>query len=96
MNFNDLKSDFRMTSDGDNWGNCLSWWFTIADEIYFNRENLRVPESWRFKPSMCGPSNEANRWETIAVLEADDVSLMKFGHLISRYASLLKHLGKDY
>ena len=96
LSLSQLKSDFRLTSDGDDWGNCLHWWFTIADEIHFNRENLCVPESWRFKPSPCGPSNEADRWETTAVREADDDSLMQFGHLVNRYARLLKHLGKDY
>lgn len=96
MNFNDLKCEFRLTADGDDWGNCINWWFTIADEIHFNRENLCVPASWKFKSSSLGSSNDPDAMETSAVVAADDESLMKLGALIDRYARLLRHLGKDY
>ena len=96
LSMSQLKHDFRLTSDGDDWGNCLHWWFTIADEIHFNRANLSVPLSWKFKPSPFGFTNDPENYITHCVREADDASLMQFGHLVNRYARFLKHLGKDY
>ena len=91
-----LKQEFRMSHDGDTWGNTMRWWFTIADEIYFNRENIRVPNEWQFKPSPMGPSNDPDDYVTNVVKEADDDSLLAFGKIINRYASLLKRNEMDY
>lgn len=96
MNLSQLKSEFRLTADGDDWGNCMHWWFTIADEIHFNRETISVPSSWKYTPSPLGLSNDPDDIVTRAVAEAENDSLMKFGHLMNRYAHFLEHLGKDY
>ena len=96
MNLSQLKFDYRLTFTGDDWGHCLHWWFTIADEIHFNRVRLSVPLSWKFKPSSLGFTNDPEDPATGAVREADDDSLMQFAHLLHRYARFLKHLGKDY
>lgn len=96
MNFSQLKSEFRLTSDGDDWGNTMIWWFSIADEIYFKRKTLCVPPSWKFKPSPAGFVNDLDDYVANCVSEADDQSLMRMGNLVHRYARFLKHLGKDY
>ena len=93
---NALKADFRLMSDGDDWGNLKHWWFTIADEIYFNRPGLTVPASWRFRPSILGETNDPDDYVTTAVREATDDNLMRFGLLLDRYARFLIRAGKDY
>ena len=90
-----LKQEFNLTSDGDAWGNAMLWWFSIADEIHFNRE-FDVPSEWQFRPSPIGPSNDPDDYITTVVREASDAELQSFGALIHRYARALKHAGKDY
>lgn len=97
LTYNDLKAEFRISSSGDSWGECMSWWFTTADEIYFHRApRLRVPASWRFRPSPLGLSNEPDRYETITIEAATDEALERFGTLLTRYASKLKIAKRDY
>ena len=96
MTLRDLKFEFRLTADGDGWGNAMHWWFVIADEIHFEREALSVPDDWHFRASPLGSSNEDDDYAVTAVREADDGTLMAFGALMHRYARLLKHLGKSY
>jgi hypothetical protein len=96
MTLQSLKSEFRLMSSGDEWGDVMQWWFTIADEIYFNRDHLSVPREWQFKPSPLGPCNDPDDYATHVVQEADDESLAAFGALMNRYARLLRHCGKDY
>lgn len=91
-----LKAEFRLSDDGDSWGNVKQWWFTIADEIYFNRKNLRVPDEWQFKPSPMGPSNDPDDYVTNVVKDTPDEALMAFGNLVHRYARLLKSKGVNY
>ena len=92
-----LKAEFRLTDDlGDSWGNAMQWWFTIADEIYFNRDKLCVPDEWQFKPSPLGPSNDPDDYVTNVVKNTPDETLMGFGNLVHRYASLLKSKRMDY
>lgn len=97
MTLAELKAEFRLTSDGDDWGNVMHWWFTIAEEIYWHRgPSLEVPPSWRFRPSPLGETSDPDDYALSAVREADDSTLAAFGALIHRYAQRLKHIGRDY
>ena len=94
--YKDLMTDFRLCfGDGDPWGSAMTWWFSVADEIHFNR-SFAVPAAWRFRPSPLGPSNDPDAFETEAVQAASDEALMKFGAVLNRYAGVLKRAGKDY
>ncbi len=95
MTYNDLKSEFRLTSDGDIWGTVMQWWLSIADEMYFYRD-FQVPQCWEFKPSPLGPSNDTDDYVANCIAEADDISLIRFGNLIHRYASRAKNTGLSY
>lgn len=96
MTYADLKANFNLSFDGDDaWGSVMSWWFTVADEIHFNR-GFDVPASWRFRPSPCGPSNDPEAFETEAVQAASDEALQRFGAVLDRYATKLKRAGRDY
>lgn len=91
-----LIGAYRLTNDGDAWGSCMKWWFTIADEIYFNRDNLSVPDDWQFRPSPLGPSNEEGDYEADECKAASDEDLMAMGGLMHRLAGILKAKGLDY
>ena len=34
----DLKNEFKLTNDGDNWGNVMQWLFAIADYLTFETD----------------------------------------------------------
>lgn len=91
-----LKGEFNLFSDGDDWGNTVHWWFVIADEIYFNRETIAVPDEWKFRPSPLGPQNDDDDMVVGIIRETNDDDLLRFGAIIHRYARRLKHQGKDY
>lgn len=93
--YKDAVAEFKMFCDGDLWGTAMEWWFTVADEIYWNRD-FEVPESWRFKPSPIGPANDPDNYETEVVRGMTDNDLLKFGNLINRYCRLLRNHGLDY
>lgn len=90
-----MKTEFKLTGDGDRWGNTMNWLFNIADEIYFNR-NFEVPVEWEFKPSCLGPSNDPEDWVQQIVISSNDVELLHWGKVLNRYADLLRKHGKDY
>lgn len=96
MTFAQMKDEYRLSCDGDAWGNAMAWWFTIADEIHFNRDCLECPASWRFRPSPLGASNDDDDYIVGVVRDVDDVALIRFGRLIDRYARALRHAGQDY
>jgi len=96
-NYKDIKSEYKLTSDGDSWGHCLCWLFAIADEIYFNRcDEISVPDKWQFRPSCIGPSNDPESYETEIVEGTETHDLLQFGQVLHRYADRLKRAGKDY
>ena len=94
-NFADMKAEFRITHDGDDWGHVMQWLFSIADEIYFNRD-FPVPVDWEFQPSILGPSNDPDDYTTEIVSNADDESLLRFGVMLNRAAACLRAKGKSY
>ncbi len=91
----DLKLEFRFANDGDDWGHVQHWLFSIADEIYFNRD-FPVPDDWGFRPSPLGPANDDDDYVTQCVRDADDKSLLKFGKILNRAARLLAAKNCDY
>jgi hypothetical protein len=92
--FADLKSEFRISSDGDDWGNAMHWWFAIAGEIHEHRE-WNVPDAWRYRPGLSAIP-DATDYAAEACHNATDDALTEFGALIHRYARALKRAGKSY
>lgn len=93
MTCEDLKNEYKLTNDGDSWGNSMSWWFAIADELEGNR-GLLCPEHWEYRMSPMRPDNE--NYEASIVTDYPDDDLIEFGNVLERYTRLLKHLGEDY
>lgn len=96
LTYDDLKSEFRIASSGDAWGDVLHWWFAVAEEIHFNRPRLLVPRDWQFQPSPMGMSSDPDDYATGAVALATDDALQRFGALLNRVAGALKRAGKGY
>lgn len=95
-NYTDLKEEFSIFSDGsDAWGSTLSWWSTIAGELYHNR-NAYIPDAWCYRASPCGNDNDPDSIVTEIVENATTEALLKFGNVLTRYARRLKRAGKDY
>jgi hypothetical protein len=97
FSYADLKSEFKLYADGDAWGYVMHWWFAVAEELYYFRQNVTIPEEWQFCPSPFGrPQNDPDDVATVAVALASDRDLLKFGKLLARCARALKHAGRDY
>jgi hypothetical protein len=97
LTYKALKDEFRLTYDSDEWGHVMHWWFTVADELYWNRRPaVWLPEDWQFRPSPIGPVNDPDDYATGCVTETETDDLLRFGHLLHRYAAKLKQAGKDY
>ena len=96
LDYKDAMFEFRTMFDGgDAWGSTMGMWFAIADEIYHNRE-FDVPESWQFRPSLIGPTNEPDDYATVIVEDMTDDALQRLGAVIHRYAGVLQRAGVDY
>ena len=92
--YKDAKFEFKLTSDGDKWGNGMIWLFNIADEIHFNRDTC-VPDEWQFRPSPLGPSSDDD-YQAEIVQNMPDDDLLRFGNVIHRYLDRVRFLGEDY
>lgn len=95
MNLKDLKTEFRLTNDGDDWGHVMSWLFVVAEEIHFERD-FPVPEKWKFRPSVFGKTTGDEDYCLGIVFQADDESLLAFGNILNRAANCLRAHGRDY
>lgn len=93
MTYDNLKAEFRLTNDGDSWGNAMSWWFAVAGEMY--ERGLEVPPAWQYRPSPMG-AIDPDQYEAPIVAEAADDNLCRFGAMLHRYAGMLRAAGKDY
>lgn len=91
----DLKHEFRLTSDGDKWGNAMHWLFCLADEMHFRRDAMNVPAEWQFKPSPFGPDDE-DEYVNESLSRTPTHTLEAFGALIYRYCDKCRAAGLDY
>ena len=90
-----LKKEYKLTSDGDAWGNCMQWLFAIGDHLTFNT-NIPVPAEWEFRPSPLGADDDSYVFQFLREdhVAADDV--LSFGHSLIRLRDILQSQGRDY
>jgi hypothetical protein len=86
----DLQFEYSM--EDDNWGGCMSWWFTLAGELY--TRGAPIPEDWRYQPGL-HPVDTDDRKAPIVAGATTEV-LMRFTEDIKDDAKRLKADGKDY
>jgi|SRR5215472_1875449 len=89
----DLMAEFRISADGDWWGNTMGWWFAVAGEMW--ERGLPIPDSWQYRPSPFG-GRDPDAYETEPCERATDHALILFGRALHRYAGILKKAGQDY
>lgn len=94
LNYDDLRTEYRLTSGCDPWGDCMHWLFTIADHLHFNEGE--TPADWQYRPSPLGPTNDPDDYVTGIVSEAETAALIDFGNMLNRYAAMMKAAGMDY
>jgi len=94
--FDALVREFRLTTDGDIWGNVLGWMFRIADSLTFHHEEA-VPAEWQFRPSPMGRGDDPEEDDVAAMLdETDPADLVLFGGVLELAREVLVAQGKDY
>ncbi len=95
----ELKSilqEIAICNDGDSWGTCLHWHFTVCDILTFERDCEATPAAWHFKPSPMGIANDPDDYASQALAEVNEATLERLGWLLFHWAKLLKRAGKSY
>jgi len=96
MTFEELKNEFKLVSDRvDRWSEAMSLWFDICSEIYENRM-VDIPHEWEFKPGAMGATPDPDSYWAGLLEDVSDEDLLRMGHLLNRYTSLLMANGKGY
>lgn len=94
LSYDDLKHEFHLTNDGDSWGNCMNWWFSVAAEMY--HRGLDIPSSWQYQPAMTDDPRELDDYAAQVCQDASDEALELFGNVLEKLSKKLKEQGKDY
>jgi len=91
----DLKNEFKLTNDGDNWGNVMQWLFAIADYLTFETDEC-VPDEWQFKPSPFGAAEECYVFQALKEMELPSDDVLQFGKVLIRVRDILESKGESY
>lgn len=92
---------FDSTDDGDEYGNCMGWWFATSHVLWHLDE---VPDEWDYNHGLCpdyDPNDSENFDEAeLQYLLSDDLvsvqDLIEFGNTLYNVFEILKAQGKDY
>ena len=90
-----LKHEYKLTSDGDAWGNCMQWLFAIGDHLTFNTDTP-VPDAWEFRPSPLGPDEDSFVYQFLQEDHVPAGEVLSFGHALIRLRDILQAQGRDY
>lgn len=69
---------------GDTFGSALSEAFAICDYAYFNRDDISIPDSLQYIPSVCGPDTDNFEYQLL-VEYGDNIDSSEF----ERYQDIL-------
>jgi hypothetical protein len=83
---------FEYSLEDDEWRSCMSWWFTIAGELY--ARGAPVPEEWQYNPGIHPVDPDDHNAPLVA--GAPTEVLMRFMEDIEDDAKRLRAEGKDY
>lgn len=94
----ELLGHVRDACQADPWAESHAWWFATAAKLEF--EFGSTPDEWKFSP---GAGTTSANWREsfesyeLDMLEgADADTLIRFGNIMSRWASKAKAAGLDY
>jgi len=87
-----IKAHYRETADnGDRWGSAMGAFFDVAEILYLEADG-EVPDEWQYRPSpLLREVSDENKYSGY-----DHEELAAFGHLLSRYTSILDGKGLSY
>ena len=91
----DLKNEFKLTNDGDNWGHVMQWLFAIADYLTFETDEC-VPDEWQFKPSPFGADEENYVFQALKEMALHGDEVLQFGKVLIRVRNILESKGESY
>lgn len=89
-----LRSSYRDFSDGDEWGNCISWLFAIADWCTDHTDDY-PPEEWEFKQGVSGSDKDDPKYQELEAVD-NAAAIKEFGDKLFVLRSKLIKQGKDY
>ena len=94
-----LKNEFKLTNDGDDWGNVMAWLFAIGDYITFDTDEY-IPDSWQFKPSPLGANEDCFVYQSLRHFafegEITNADVLEFGKILIRVRDILERKGESY
>lgn len=94
-----LKNEFKLTNDGDNWGNVMAWLFAIGDYITFETDDY-IPDSWQFRPSPLGANEDCYIFQSLRHLAFEkyvtSADILHFGKVLIRVRDILESKGESY
>ena len=85
--YDDIKAEFRLSNDGDGFGNCMGWMFPIAIEL--DLRGAGVPEAWQYRAGAMGSHHEPDCYVAECLQNYSDETIQQFGNVLSRYQSKL-------
>ena len=91
----DLKNEFKLTNDGDNWGHVMQWLFAIADYLTFETDEC-VPDEWQFSPSPFGADEESYVFQALKEMALPGNEVLQFGKVLIRVRNILESKGESY
>ena len=94
-----LRDEYRDTHDGDAYGQCMAFWFAIAD-ILESESTIGAPAEWEFRQSPCGADTDSYPYQIIKpLLDSGALTiadLEHFGNVLQRLRNWCAIAGVDY
>jgi hypothetical protein len=94
-----LKNEYKLTNDGDAWGNCMQWLFAICDYLTFETDEC-IPDEWKFRASPMGANEDCFCYQSLRHFafeqEITDADVLEFGKVLIRLRDILERKGLSY
>lgn len=94
-----LKNEYKLTNDGDHWGNCMQWLFAICDYLTFETDEC-IPDEWKFRPAMGGANEDCYCYQSLRHFAFEQFitskDVLEFGRVLIRLRDILEHKGLSY
>ena len=90
--FRELRIEMALDDWHDKWGTALDWHFRICDVLMARSSS--IPIEWGFQARLGLPNDDD--WVCDILNRCDDATLIRMGHVLSRYVRLCDRAGLSY